>query len=300
MLKIITLGAAAGGGLPQWNCRCGSCTEAWEGRIAHQTQVSLAITANGDDYVLVNASPDIRAQIAATPALWPRAGHLRHSPIKSVVLVNGEVDAVAGLLSLREGQKFDLFAHPVVLDTLAQNSIFNVLNPANVSRNPLALDTPFTTAGLTITAFTIPGKKAWYLEGEGYDPKTDISDGDTLGLTIRAAGKTVHIILACAAMTPELADRLRGADLVFFDGTLWQDDEMITQGLAQKTGARMGHMAMSGHEGTIAALAPLDIGRKVFVHINNSNPVWCETAPERAALTAAGWDIPAPGQEYSL
>lgn len=300
MLKIITLGAAAGGGLPQWNCRCGSCTKAWEGAIAAQTQVSLAITANGQDYVLINASPDIRAQIAATPALWPRSGHLRHSPIKSVVLVNGEVDAVAGLLSLREGQKFDLFAHPVVLDTLAQNSIFNVLNPANVTRNAVALDQPFTSAGLNITAFTIPGKKAWYLEGAGYDPKTDISDGDTLGLTVKAAGKTAHIILACAAMTPELADRLRGADLVFFDGTLWRDDEMITQGLAQKTGARMGHMAMSGEAGSIKALAPLGITRKVFVHINNSNPVWDATAPERKELAAAGWEIPHAGQEYAL
>lgn len=306
MLKIITLGAAAGGGLPQWNCRCDNCEAAWHQPALHQGQVSLAVSADdGAHWFLINASPDIRAQIAATQALWPHAGRRRHSPIAGVILTNGEIDAIAGLLSLREGQKFALHAHPAVLETLESNSIFNVLNKDNVKRLPITLDQSFeptlpdgSASGLIVTAFTLPGKPAWYLEDSG----AESAEGDTIGLTLQAKGdaRAVHVILACAQITPALRAHLKGAAMVFFEGTLWRDDEMITQGLSQKTGQRMGHVAISGPDGSLAQLADLDIARKVFVHINNSNPVWRLDSPERAEVTTAGWEIPAPAQEFEL
>lgn len=307
MLKVIVLGAAAGGALPQWNCRCAICAQAWGNPDLHDTQVSLAVSADdGQHWFLINASPDVRAQILTTPQLHPREGHLRHSPIAGVILTNGEIDAITGLLSMREGQPFGLYAHPRVLETLASNSVFNVLDPVKVPRREIALGAVFepvlpngSPSGLLVEPFTVPGKPAWYLEGtpegEGH------SVGDTIGLTLsdRATGKRAHVILACAAMSPELEERLRGADLVFFDGTLWRDDEMIRAGLAPKTGARMGHLSMSGPDGTMALLQDLGITRKVFVHINNSNPVWLHNAPERAEAEAAGWVIPRKGQEFT-
>ena len=312
MLEIITLGAAAGGGLPQWNCHCDGCKAAWDQPALHHGQVSLAVSADGGaHWFLINASPDIRAQILHTPALRPKAGHLRHSPIAGVILTNAEIDAVAGLLSLREGQKFALHAHPAVLQTLQDNSIFNVLNPDNVPRLPITMGETFEPAlpdgsgsGLEVTAFSLPGKCAWYQEGPSYQAAQGqaAEEGDTIGLTLRAKGQTacVHVVLACAEITPELRERLRGADMVFFEGTLWRDDEMITQGLSQKTGQRMGHVSISGADGTMAQLEGLDIRRKVFVHINNSNPIWQYDSPERAEATAAGWEVPQAAEVFKL
>ena len=227
---------------------------------------------------------------------------MRHSPIAGVILTNGEIDAIAGLLSLRESSPFALHAHPRVLSTLAANSVFDVLNPGFVTRLPMLLDTPFepqlpdgTASGLLVEAFAVPGKPAWYKEGAAADP------GDTIGLRLQATagGNAVYFIAACAEVTPGLADRLRSARLVLFDGTLWQDDEMIRAGLGQKTGQRMGHLSMSGQDGTMAALDGLDIGQRIFVHINNTNPALLPDTPERHALTAAGWHIPLPGEEFS-
>src|SRR5213079_3070944 len=137
-LTAIVLGSAAGGGFPQWNCRCPVCQLAWAGdsRVRSRTQASIAISANGEDWLLINASPDLRHQLIATPQLHPRAGELRHSPISGVILTNGEIDAVAGLLSMREGWPFTIYAHSSVLSILRDNSIFNVLNEKNVQRQP--------------------------------------------------------------------------------------------------------------------------------------------------------------------
>lgn len=306
MLDVIVLGSAAGGGVPQWNCNCGTCQAARREPGLHNGQLCLAVSADGGaHWFLVNASPDLRHQILATPQLRPDASHLRHTPIAGVILTNGEVDAIAGLLSLREGSPFAIMAHPRVLDTLAANAIFNVLDPVRVPRLPLRIGQPFepslpdgSPSGLVVEAFDVPGKIAWYLEGG----TAATAAGDTLGLTLRSRGDdggVVHVVAACAGVTPELADRLRGADLVFFDGTLWRDDEMIEAGLAQKTGRRMGHLSMSGEDGVIAALEPLGIRRKVFIHVNNSNPALVPGTPERAAVEAAGWAIPAPGSQFS-
>lgn len=306
MLKIVVLGSAAGGGIPQWNCNCPVCRSARERPALRGTQTSLAISADSENWVLINASPDIRQQITETPQLHPRTDRLRHSPIAGVILTNGEVDAIAGLLTLREGSPFGIWAHDRVLGTLEENGIFNVLDRKLVPRRSIALDTMFEpvlpdgrASGLQVEAFEVPGKPAWYLEGTGAaDAEVP---GDTLGLRIATAdGKECYVIAACGAVTDAVTDRLRGAPLVFFDGTLWRDDEIVRAGLGPKTGRRMGHVSMSGADGAIAALADSGIGRRIFVHINNSNPAHLPDSDERRQLEAAGWEIPAPGQEVTL
>lgn len=306
--RVLVLGAAAGGGLPQWNCGCAVCRAAWADPALRQGQVSLAVTADdGAHWFLVNASPDLRSQILATPELHPRPGHLRHSPIAGVILTNGEVDAVAGLLSLREGQRFSIRGHRRVLDLLEMNPIFNVLDRTRVPRLAMTPDQPFepllpdgTPSGLEVTVFEVPGKVAWYMEGVAGTARE--TPGDTLGLTFRPRGQpgpVFHVLTACARIDDVLRARLEGADLVFFDGTLWTDDEMIAQGLAPKTGAQMGHLPMSGPDGAIQGLQGLTIGRKVFVHVNNSNPAHLPGSAERKTLEAAGWTLPSANEGFA-
>ncbi|MDE2064417.1 MAG: pyrroloquinoline quinone biosynthesis protein PqqB [Bradyrhizobium sp.] len=306
MFRVVVLGAAAGGGVPQWNCGCRVCQAARTGHPELQsTQASLAVSADGHHWFLINASPDLRQQLIQTPQLHPAAGKLRHSPISGVILTNGEIDAIAGLLSMREGWPFTIYAHPKVLATLKANSVFNVLSEKNVKRQPIAIDEAFEPAlpdgspsGIEILPFEVTGKSAWYLEGERQSDRA----GDTLGLRIRekATDKFFYFLAACAEITEDLKSRLKGAPLVFFDGTVWRDDEMILAGLSTKTGQSMGHISMSGERGVIAALESLGIERKIFLHINNSNPVWLHDSAERKAAERAGWQIPADGMEIVL
>jgi pyrroloquinoline quinone biosynthesis protein B len=309
MLRVVVLGAAAGGGVPQWNCGCPVCRKA---RTDHpelrSTQASIAISADGDHWFLINASPDLRQQLIATPQLYPRAGKLRHSPISGVILTNGEIDAVAGLLSMREGSPFTIYAHAKVLSILRDNSIFNVLGENNVRRQPIDVDKAFEPAlpdgspsGIEILPFAVAGKSAWYLEGKAHPAGND-GAGDTLGLRIgdSATGKYFYFLAACAGVTDDLKSRLAGSPLVFFDGTVWRDDELIAAGLGSKTGQAMGHIAMSGDHGAIESLAGLDIGRKIFLHINNSNPALLHDSAERGSVERAGWQIPADGMEITL
>ena len=309
MLRIVVLGAAAGGGVPQWNCGCTVCRAA---RTDHpeirNSQASVAVSADGAHWFLINASPDLRQQVTTTPQLHPKPGALRHSPIAGVILTNGEIDAVTGLLSMRESSPFSIHAHPKVLAILRANSIFDVLKEENVPRVPIELEIPFeprlpdgTTSGLEITAFDIPGTSAWYLRGKQH-PGGSSSVGDTLGLKIadRASGDYFYVIAACMNVDASLKKRLAGAPLVLFDGTVWRDDEMIQAGLGDKTGQSMGHIAMSGESGAIKSLADIGIGRKVFLHINNSNPAWLHASVERQTLEREGWEIPAEGMEIVL
>jgi pyrroloquinoline quinone biosynthesis protein B len=308
MLRVVVLGAAAGGGVPQWNCGCPVCRQARGNPEIGSTQASIAVSADGDHWFLVNASPDLRQQLTATPQLHPAACKVRHSPVAGVILTNGEVDAVAGLLSMREGSPFTIYAHPKVLAILKANSIFNVLNENNVRRQPIEQDRTFEPAlpdglpsGIEILPFAVPGKSAWYLEGQAH-PGGDIEAGDTLGLRIgdKASGKYLYFLAACASVPDDLRARLAGAPLVFFDGTVWRDDELIAASLGNKTGQSMGHIAMSGDSGAIARLAGLDIGRKIFLHINNSNQALLPGSPERKIAEGAGWQIPADGMEITL
>ena len=308
MLRVVVLGAAAGGGVPQWNCGCPVCLSARGDRELQSTQASIAVSTDGDHWFLINASPDLRQQLIATPQLHPRAGHLRHSPIAGVILTNGEIDAVAGLLSMREGSPFTIYAHARVLAILKANSIFNVLSENNVRRQPIAVDRAFEPAlgdgspsGIEVLPFAVSGKGAWYLEGKVHPGGND-GAGDTLGLRVKdkRSGKFFYFIAACAGVGDELKARLAGAPLVFFDGTVWRDDELITAGLGNKTGQGMGHIAMSGDRGAIAALDGLDIGQKVFLHINNSNPALLPASPERELAERAGWQFAPDGTEIVL
>jgi pyrroloquinoline quinone biosynthesis protein B len=301
---IKVLGSAAGGGFPQVNCNCRNCADARGGMpgLTPRTQSSVAVSRDGRRWALLNASPDLRQQIAATPELAPRpdAG-LRSSPICDVVLTNGDVDHVAGLLSLREGLAFTLHATGRVLEALEANPIFNVLNRQVVTRRALQLGATIELAGgLAVETYAVPGKIALYLEQAGPDLGT--REGDSIGLKVSdpATGAAFHYIPGCAAIDDTLARRLAGAALVLFDGTLYTDEEMIAQGLSDKTGARMGHTSMSGARGSVAAFAGLGVKRRVFVHINNSNPVLREGSPERREIEAAGWEIASDGMEIRL
>jgi pyrroloquinoline quinone biosynthesis protein B len=300
-MRLIVLGAAAGGGFPQWNSACAVSRRAWarDPAATWRTQCSVAISTDGERWSLLNASPDLRQQILATPALHPRHGP-RHSPIAAVVLTNGDVDHVAGLLSLREAQPFDLYATGAILEVLRSNPIFNVLDPELVRRRALTLEQPLALeGGPMLVPFAVPGKVPLYLEGDAVE--IGALSEDVIGLELRAErGAKAFFIPGCARLTPALAERLAGAALVLFDGTLWTDDEMIRSETGTKTGARMGHISVSGPDGTLAAFASLDIRRKILIHINNTNPILLEDSAERAAILAAGWEVAYDGMEIAL
>lgn len=294
--RAYILGAAAGGGLPQWNCGCQNCNLARAGRIPQQTQSSLAVSGNGRDWAILNASPDIRQQLADAAPLHPTG--LRTLPLSSVLVTNGDIDHVAGLLTLREMQPFTLFATQAIHEVLDANTIFDALRRDVVTRKSIPLEQPFELApDLTAELFPVPGKVPLYLEGETVE--TGQIGENTVGVALTAGEKSAYYIPGCATLNDALRARLDGADLVFFDGTLWQDDEMIRAGLGQKTGQRMGHMSMSGRDGSIAAFHDLNIGQKVFVHMNNTNPVLRPGSAERAEAQAADWQIAQDGMEIT-
>ena len=306
-MRAVVLGAAAGGAFPQWNSNALGCRRARSGDPAARprTQASLAVSADGRNWVVLNASPDLRQQIEQTPAMQPQGG-LRSSPIAAVVLTGGDVDAIAGLLTLRERQAFTVFATSQVHSVLDANPVFEVLSREIVVRQPVDLDVPRPVplpdgrpSGLTITLFAVPGKVPLYLERPGVTPELDETD-QTVGCAVSDGAGTLFFIPSCAAMTPRLADRLRGAAAVFFDGTLWTDDEMVRAGLGPKTGQRMGHMSVSGPHGTLAAFDGLEVRQRVLLHINNSNPILLDDSPERALVAAAGWDVAYDGMELAL
>jgi pyrroloquinoline quinone biosynthesis protein B len=310
-MVIKVLGSAAGGGFPQWNCNGRNSADVRKGvaGLTPRTQASIAVSGDGRQWVLLNAAPDLRQQINDTPALHPHPQRgARNSPIRAVVLTNGDVDAIAGLLTLREGQPFTIYATARVLDVLASNNIFNVLDPKLVKRVTMELDRPFAVegpsgpVGIEIEAFPVPGKVALYLEDAAAGAGLGTQEGDTVGLKVTESVTRRHFffIPGCARLDDALRGRLKGAPLLFFDGTLYTNDEMIAQGLLNKTGERIGHMNMSGRDGSLEQFAPLDIGRKIYIHINNSNPALRENSRERAAVEAAGWEVSYDGMEIRV
>jgi pyrroloquinoline quinone biosynthesis protein B len=310
-MLIKVLGSAAGGGFPQWNCNGRNSADVRRGMpgLTPRTQASVAVSADGKRWVLLNAAPDLRQQIIDTPELHPVPGAgPRNSPIKAVVLTNADVDALAGLLCLREGQPLTIYGSSRVLDVLAANSIFDVLDPAIVRRVTMQfgkrfmVEGPSGPVGLTIESFAVPGKIPLYLETEDTKGNFGSQEGDTVGLKVTESGNGHHFfyIPGCARLDDPLRARLKNAPLVFFDGTLYTNDEMVAQGLVNKTGERIGHMNMSGEGGTVAQFAPLNVGRKIFIHINNSNPVLRDDSPERAAVERAGWEVAYDGMEVRV
>lgn len=295
-MKFLVLGAAAGGGLPQWNCGCPNCVDARAGKIASSGQSSLAVSVDGIRWSILNASPDIRAQMQACAAMHPRS--LRDTPVHSILLTNGDIDHIAGLLSLREQTPFYLFATGEILAVLNGNRIFDAVNKDKVTRTPIALELEFQLQpGLSATVFPVPGKVPLFMEGETVE--TDLVGEQTVGVRLSDGDKVAYYIPGCAAVTPELRAQIADADHLFFDGTLWDDQEMIRSGTGVKTGRRMGHIPISGADGSMAALADLSIG-KTYIHINNTNPIWQPGSAERAEVLAQGWAVAADGMEIDL
>ena len=304
-LSTFVLGAAAGGGFPQWNCNCDVCKLAWAGdpRVKPRTQASIAVTTgpNGSvdgvsPFVLVNASPDLRQQIMATPALQPRG--LRTSPIAAVVLTGGEIDQTAGLLTLRERGPFGLFGTAGTLETLATNSMFSALAADVVPRTPVQPGVPFKLpGGIEGEMFIVPGKVPLYLEGD--NPELEAETEANAGIELRADGARVVFIPGAARLTPAIAERLADADVVLFDGTLFSDDEMIAAKAGVKTGRRMGHMPVGGPDGTLSALAGL-ARRRILIHINNTNPILIDGSPQRRIVEAAGFEVAEDGMRIEL
>ena len=298
-LTAIVLGSAGGGGFPQWNCRCPVCQLAWTGdtRVKSRTQASLAVSGNGRDWILLNTTPDLRAQLLATPCLRPRT-ELRSSPIAAVILTGAEVDQVAGLLTLRERQAFTVLATSDTLAAVAVNPIFGVLGAGLVRRDEVALGVRFPLpGGLEAELFSVPGKVALYLEDEA--PALAAQTGANVGVEIICGANRLAYVPGAAAVPAALRERLAGADVILFDATLFSDNEMIATGIGEKTGRRMGHMPLDGADGTLVALAGLP-GRRILTHINNTNPILIEGSLQRRQVEAAGFEIAEDGMEIVL
>lgn len=262
--------------------------------------------------MVIEASPDLRQQIEATPALHPPARHLqpapRSSPIAAVIPTNGEIDSIGGLLHLREGTPFVLYAHPRILALLDANPVFEVVDRRIVPRRPLQLDrwvaledAEGVPLGLELRAFAVAGKPPLFLEkaARGGLPPT-AEPGDVIGLELRAGGRRLVWIANCGRLDAPVLERCAGADLVFVDGTLWRDDELLVAGIAARTGREMGHVSISGEEGVLARLGPVPASRKILVHLNNTNPVLLADSPERARVERAGFEVASDGLMIDL
>jgi pyrroloquinoline quinone biosynthesis protein B len=296
-LTAIVLGAAAGGGFPQWNCRCSVCSLAWaaDARVKARTQASVAVSVDGERWLLLNASPDLRAQLQATPALHPR-GSPRGSPIAAVILTGAEVDQITGLLHLRERGVFTMFATAETSMIIAANPIFSVLAGDAVRRQTCAIDETFAPLpGINAALFSVPGKVPLYLEGE--TPELAAETAANVGVDISVGGRRLVYVPGAAGVTPTLMERLERADVVLFDGTLFDDNEMIASATGTKTGQRMGHMPIDG--GSLPALSKLS-ARRVYIHINNTNPILIDGSPERRKVEAAGFEVAEDGMEIVL
>jgi pyrroloquinoline quinone biosynthesis protein B len=307
-MRAIVIGSAAGGGFPQWNCGCPNCVGVREGRgdLLGRTQDSVAVTSNGERFALINASPDILAQIKATPALWPRAP--RHTPIGAVVLTNGDMDHVLGLFSLRESQPLAIYATPPVWKGLEASVLIRTLKrfEGQVVFRPLAIgeevelaDAAGEPLGIHLRAFAAPGKLPVHLVGHAAESRED-----NVGLSLRDAhgvgAGTGAIAYAAACASLEGVD-LAGHAAVLFDGTFYREDELVRLGLSKAVAKDMAHMPISGERGSLTAVAALESlrkTRKIYTHVNNTNPILADTE-ERRAVVAGGWEIAFDGMEIT-
>jgi len=306
-VRIRVLGAAAGGGFPQWNCGCPNCRGVRAGlvRATPRTQESVAVSADAERWFLLNASPEIRSQIESFDGLHPKAP--RHSPIDAIVLTNGDLDHTLGLLSLRESHPLVVFATERVRRGFTEGNVlyrtlerfpgqvtWRVLKPG---REEVLAGADGRASGLLIEAVTVPGKPPIHLEhlGSG-DPR------DNVGLKIRdaASGRRLAYFPAAGSLTADVHKALAEADCVFFDGTFWSSDELPALGLGAKRAADMAHLPVGGEAGSLAALRGLSATRRIYIHINNTNPLLCDDSVERKQVEAAGWEIAFDGMEVTL
>jgi pyrroloquinoline quinone biosynthesis protein B len=263
--------------------------------VKPRSQSGLALTGDGAVFTLLNASPDLGQQIRATPELWP--AEPRGSPIGAVVLTGAEIDHIAGLLVLRERHAFRLIALEPVLAVLAANPVFDALAADRVERIAARPREPFEPSpGVRLRLDPAPGKAALFLERG--DP-TIAEGGEAAAVFAEIGASRLAYVPACAAMTPSLASRLGEADVILFDGTLFDDEEMIRLGVGAKTGQRMGHLPISGPGGSLAILRAMP-ARKIYTHINNTNAILVQGSAERRAVEEAGIEVAEDGMVIEL
>jgi len=304
-MRVHVLGSAAGGGFPQWNCNCQNCYGVRNGKIraTPRTQSSIAVSIDGISWLLINASPDIRAQLEANVILQPKRG-LRDTGIGAVVLVDSQIDHSSGLLMLREGCPFDVYASRMVHQDLSTGfPVFTMLESWNGGINycELAIDgsaiTPAGFDGLRITAVPICGKAPPY-SPHRHDPHP----GDNVALYIEDmnSGTSVFYAPGLGGLDDTVIDYMQRSDCLMVDGTFWREDEMIFAGVGTKLAREMGHLPQSGRGGMIEKLRDFSRQRKILIHINNTNPILDEDSPERAQLAAEGIEVAADGMEIKL
>ncbi|HLC41522.1 MAG TPA: pyrroloquinoline quinone biosynthesis protein PqqB [Methylomirabilota bacterium] len=306
-MHIRVLGSAAGGGFPQWNCGCENCQGVRQGRVkaAPRTQDSLAVSEHGEGWFLLNASPEIRQQIESFPPLHPRGP--RHSPVRAILLTNGDLDHCLGLFSLREAHPLVIYATERVRQGLVEsNVIFRTLQrfPEQVTWRQLKLGREeelsgldSSPSGLSVTALPVPGKLPIHLEGLVPDDPED-----NVGLWIREerTGRRAIYLPAVARIDNSLRQAVEGAGCLFLDGTFWSEDELVRLGLSTKRAKEMAHLPIGGAAGSLAQVADLTIDRKIYTHINNTNPILLEDSSERRAVEEAGWEVAWDGMEITL
>jgi len=304
-MKIFVLGSGAGGGFPQWNCNCPNCAGLRAGTVeaSARTQSSLAVSDGGDDWLLVNASPDLRAQLEICPALQP-ARAVRDTAIAAVLIVDAQIDHSTGLMTLREHTKrLPVYCTPSVHSDLTTGyPLLTVLEHFcgvdwhavdAVGRKAFSIP---ELPSIELHPIPIPG------EAPPYSPRRHRpAEDDTIAVTFvdSPSGKRVFYAPGLGGWTDAVIAEAESADVVLIDGTLWKDDELADRGAADKTGQEMGHLAQSGEGGMLDRLAPLT-ARKILIHINNTNPILDERSPERAKLTAAGIEVAYDGMEIEV
>jgi pyrroloquinoline quinone biosynthesis protein B len=304
-MRIHILGSGAGGGFPQWNCNCHNCQGVRAGNIqaTARTQSSITISANGEDWVLFNASPDIRAQLESFPALQPGRA-VRDTAIRAILLVDAQIDHTTGLLLLREHTApWEVYCTQAVHDDLTSGyPIFNILSHfRGVNWHEIGTDqSSFSIQGIDGLVFTAVPLKS---EAPPYSPhRHNTVPGDNIGVRVEnpASGKNLFYAPGLGTLEPHIVPYLENADCLLVDGTLWTDSEMITTGISDKRGIEMGHLDQSGKGGIIEILSGLVKPRKILIHINNTNPILVEDSPERQALNQAGIEVAHDGMEIEL
>ena len=304
-MRIHVLGSAAGGGFPQWNCNCSNCGGLRQGRInaRARTQSSIAVSGDGVSWVLFNASPDIRTQLEAFPAMQP-ARSLRDTGITGIILIDSQIDHTTGLLVLREGQPLNIYCSDMVhQDLTTGHPLFNVLGHyCGVNWHPVPLEagSHFTVdgvEGLRFTAVPLSSKAPPY-SPHRHDPHL----GDNISIRVEdvKSGKNLYYAPGLGKIEPHILPYMEQADCLMVDGTFWRDDEMLVAGLGKKYASDMGHLPQSGEDGMLSVLGPMQRPRKILIHINNSNPILDEKSPERAIVDDAGVEVAYDGMDITL
>ncbi|MEE4279223.1 MAG: pyrroloquinoline quinone biosynthesis protein PqqB [Halieaceae bacterium] len=303
-MRVRVLGSAAGGGFPQWNCNCTNCYGVRNGKLKARarTQSSIAVSMDGERWIVFNASPDIRVQLENFPAIHPRG--LRGTGIQAIVLVDSQIDHSTGLLMLREGCPITVYTTDMVEQDLRTGfPILELLRSWNggIDHHRLAIDgSAFQVEGverLKITAVPLSGKAPPY-SPHRHDPHP----GDNIGILVEDTvdGSTLFYAPGLGEVDDRLLGIMQRADCLLVDGTFWQEDEMIVAGVGSKLASEMGHLPQSGEGGMIERLRGLDRPRKVLIHINNTNPILVEDSPERRILDAERIEVAYDGMEIDL